>query len=145
MKIVLQRSKEASCVVEEKKVAEISSGLVLLVGLDKQDTEEAARELADKVLSFRIFSDEDDKMNLSIQDVKGGILVIPNFTLSANTEKGNRPSFDAAMKPKEAKQLFDYFVDCLKKSDLDIQPGVFGADMKVSLINNGPVTFTLEV
>lgn len=144
MKIVLQRSEEASCVVDGNSVASIPYGLVLLVGIDKQDTKQTTKELAEKILTFRIFMDEDDKMNLSIQDVKGGILAIPNFTLSADTKKGNRPSFDSAMKPKEASELFDYLIECLRESGLNITPGIFGANMKVFLINNGPVTFTLE-
>ncbi|PIE50355.1 MAG: D-tyrosyl-tRNA(Tyr) deacylase [Flavobacteriales bacterium] len=144
MKIVLQRVSEANVKVEGKIVGEIKKGLILLIGIHQDDTQEDADWLIRKILHLRIFSDENGKMNLSVKDIEGEILCISQFTLLADYKKGNRPSFIKAMKPENAIPLMDYFVSEIKKSCLKIEQGIFGADMKVSLINDGPVTIVLN-
>lgn len=145
MKAVIQRVASALVQVEGKTVGEIDNGLLVLLGVTKEDTEEDAQILAKKIAAMRIFTDENDKMNLSVKDVGGGILVISNFTLCADMRKGTRPSFDPAMPPVEANRLYEYFCDRLKEQEIKrIEKGVFGADMKVSLLNDGPVTLTLD-
>ena len=144
MKIVVQRVSEASVKVEGKTVGEIKKGLLLLVGIDEEDTHEDADWLVKKILDLRIFGDDEGKMNLSVKDVFGEILCISQFTLLADYKKGNRPSFIKAAKPDIAIPIFDYFVSLMKTSGLYIQQGVFGADMKVSLLNDGPVTMVLN-
>ncbi|PXW10768.1 MULTISPECIES: D-aminoacyl-tRNA deacylase [unclassified Chryseobacterium] len=144
MKIVIQRVSEASVRVEGKIVGEIGKGLMLLVGIDENDEKTDADWLVQKVLNLRIFGDEDDKLNLSVKDISGEILCISQFTLIADYKKGNRPSFIKAAKPDKAVPLFDYFKEETAKSGLRTESGIFGADMKVSLINDGPVTIVMD-
>lgn len=144
MKAVLQRVSEASVEVSGETVGAIGRGLLLFVGADSTDSERNADSLADKCLGLRIFEDEQGKMNRSVMDVDGQILAVSQFTLSADLSKGRRPSFGSAMEPKAAERLYNYFVEKLKDSKLVIKTGSFGARMKVSLINEGPVTFVLE-
>ena len=145
MKIVVQGVKEASVAVEGKIVGEISQGLLLLIGVDESDTQEDANWLIKKVVDLRIFSDSEGKMNLSVKDVAGEILCISQFTLISDYKKGNRPSYIKAAKPDKAIPLFDYFKTEIKKhSELKVESGIFGADMKVSLLNDDPVTIVLD-
>lgn len=144
MKIVIQRVSEASVKVDGKIVGEIGKGLMLLVGIDENDEKTDADWLVQKVLNLRIFGDEDDKLNLSVKDISGEILSISQFTLIADYKKGNRPSFIKAAKPDKAIPLFDYFKEEIAKSGLKTESGIFGADMKVSLINDGPVTIVMD-
>ncbi|WP_284464036.1 D-aminoacyl-tRNA deacylase [Chryseobacterium sp.] len=144
MKIVIQRVSEASVKVDGKIVGEIGKGLMLLVGIDENDEKADADWLVQKVVNLRIFGDEDDKLNLSVKDISGEILCISQFTLIADYKKGNRPSFIKAAKPDKAIPLFDYFKEEIAKSGLKTESGIFGADMKVSLINDGPVTIIMD-
>lgn len=144
MKIVIQRVSEASVKVEGKIVGEIGKGLMLLVGVDENDEKTDADWLVQKVLNLRIFGDEEGKLNLSVKDISGEILCISQFTLIADYKKGNRPSFIKAAKPDKAVPLFDYFKEEISKSGLKTESGIFGADMKVSLINDGPVTIVMD-
>jgi D-tyrosyl-tRNA(Tyr) deacylase len=144
MKAVIQRVSESHVKVDGKIVGEIGKGLMLLVGIDENDTETDADWLVQKILNLRIFGDEDGKLNLSVQDVSGEILCISQFTLIADYKKGNRPSFIKAAKPDKAIPLFDYFKQEISKSGLKTESGIFGADMKVSLINDGPVTIVMD-
>lgn len=144
MKIVIQRVSCAKVEVENKIVGEISKGLLLLIGVDEEDEKKDADWLVNKVLGLRIFSDDDQKMNLSIKDIYGEILCISQFTLIADYKKGNRPSFIKAAKPEIALDLFNYFKTELAKSNLKVESGIFAADMKVSLINDGPVTLVFD-
>ena len=142
---LIQRVTEAKVVVDNKNIGEIQQGLLVFVGIEKSDRQEEVKRLVDKVLSYRVFADHDDKMNLSVQDIKGGLLVVPQFTLAADTQKGCRPSFSSAAPPQESEHLFNDFVKQVKNKYTNIQTGQFGADMKVSLLNDGPVTFLLQV
>lgn len=144
MKAVIQRVMTASVSINDEQKAQIEKGLVVLLGVGKQDTAADAELLARKIAALRIFSDESDKMNLSVKDIDGSLLVISNFTLYADTKKGTRPSFDPAMPPKEAKELYDCFCTALAKEEIPIFTGEFGADMQVSLVNDGPVTVILD-
>jgi D-aminoacyl-tRNA deacylase len=144
LKIVLQRVFEASVEVSNKIISATGPGLLLLVGADKGDNFQNADFLANRILGLRIFEDDAGKMNLSVADVKGEIMAVSQFTLSADITKGRRPSFSSAMEPAEAMKLFDYFVGKLKDSELIVKTGEFGAKMIVRLANNGPVTFVLE-
>ncbi|MCS4305345.1 MULTISPECIES: D-aminoacyl-tRNA deacylase [unclassified Chryseobacterium] len=144
MKIVIQRVSEANVKVDGKTVGEIEKGLMLLVGIDENDEKADADWLVQKILNLRIFGDEDDKLNLSVKDISGEILCISQFTLIADYKKGNRPSFIKAAKPDKAVPLFDYFKEEMAKSGLKTESGIFGADMKVSLINDGPVTIVMD-
>lgn len=144
MKVVIQRVSESSVKVDGTIVGEIGKGLMLLVGIDENDSTTDADWLIQKILNLRIFGDENDKLNLSVQDIKGEILCISQFTLIADYKKGNRPSFIKAAKPDKAIPLFDYFKEQLSKSGLKTESGIFGADMKVSLINDGPVTIVMD-
>jgi len=144
MKIVIQRVSEASVKVDGKIVGEIGKGLMLLTGIDENDEKSDADWLVQKILNLRIFGDEDDKLNLSVKDISGEILCISQFTLIADYKKGNRPSFIKAAKPDQAVPLFDYFKEEIAKSGLKTESGIFGADMKVSLINDGPVTIVMD-
>ncbi|WP_160139195.1 D-aminoacyl-tRNA deacylase [Chryseobacterium sp. c4a] len=144
MKIVIQRVSEAHVKVDGKIVGEIGKGLMLLVGIDENDEKTDADWLVQKILNLRIFGDEDDKLNLSVKDISGEILCISQFTLIADYKKGNRPSFIKAAKPDKAIPLFDYFKEEIAKSGLKTESGIFGADMKVSLINDGPVTIVMD-
>lgn len=144
MKIVIQRVSEANVKVEGTIVGNISHGLLLLIGIDEEDTQSDADWLIQKVLNLRIFGDENGKLNLSVKDVEGEILCISQFTLIADYKKGNRPSFIKAAKPDVAIPLFEYFKEEMAKSGLKIESGIFGADMKVSLLNDGPVTIVMD-
>lgn len=144
MKVLLQRSLEASVTVGGEVIGAIDHGLVLLVGIQRHDTEQHVENMTKKVLAYRVFGDEDDKMNLNIQDVSGALLVISQFTLAANTQKGLRPSFSSAAAPDQARDLFDLFVSKLRNKYDKVSTGEFAANMKVALINDGPVTFMLE-
>lgn len=144
MIVVLQRVTQAKVDIDEKTVGKIGKGLMVLVCAEKGDTDEKARLLAQRLLRYRVFEDENGKMNLSVTDVKGGLLLISQFTLAADTTRGNRPSFTPAAPPDEGKRLFDIFVQETEKSGLTVQTGQFGAYMRVSLVNDGPVTLTLR-
>lgn len=144
MIVVLQRVTQAKVDIDEKTVGQIGKGLMVLVCAEKGDTDEKARLLAQRLLRYRVFEDENGKMNLSVTDVKGGLLLISQFTLAADTTRGNRPSFTPAAPPDEGKRLFDIFVQETEKSGLTVQTGLFGAYMRVSLVNDGPVTLTLR-
>jgi D-aminoacyl-tRNA deacylase len=142
---LIQRVTEAKVVVNDKNIGEIKKGLLVFIGIEKNDSEEQVTRLLNKVLSYRIFADDEGKMNLSVADVKGGLLLVPQFTLAANTQKGCRPSFSSAATPESGEQLFNEFVQQAKNKYPRIETGKFGADMKVSLLNDGPVTFCLQV
>lgn len=144
MRALIQRVSEARVVVEDACVGEIGRGLLVFLGVEKADTETAADKLLKKILSYRVFPDTDGRMNLSVQQVGGGILVVSQFTLAADTRKGLRPSFSKAGEPQRAESLYQYFVSQARSSHHTVAAGQFAADMKVQLINDGPVTFILE-
>ena len=144
MKVIIQRVSEASVKVDHKIVGEIGKGLMLLIGVDETDEKSDSDWLVKKILDVRVFSDDEGKMNLSVRDIKGEILCISQFTLISDYKKGNRPSYIKAAKPDKAIPLFEYFKDEIRKSGLRIESGIFGADMKVSLINDGPVTLVFD-
>jgi len=145
MQGLIQRVKQAKVEVAGEVVGEISQGILLLLGVEKQDTEQSAQKLLHKVSNYRIFTDEQGKMNLSLNDIKGELLVVSQFTLAADTKKGMRPSFSSAGTPEQANTLYEYFIAEAKKMGLTVATGQFGADMQVSLCNDGPVTFNLSV
>lgn len=144
MKLVIQRVKEASVEVNKNVVGQIDKGLLIFVGITHTDTKEIADYLLKKVCNLRIFEDENGKMNLSLKDVKGKLLIVSQFTLYANCESGNRPSFTDAAKPDTANELYEYFCEKCKDNGIEVKKGIFGADMKVNLLNDGPVTIILE-
>ena len=144
MKVVLQRVSEANVKVDNQIAGAIEKGLMLLIGVDESDEFSDADWLVKKIIDVRVFSDEDGKMNHSVKDINGEILCISQFTLISDYKKGNRPSYIKAAKPDKAFPLFEYFKEELKKSGLKIESGIFGADMKVSLINDGPVTLVFD-
>ncbi|AQW97187.1 D-aminoacyl-tRNA deacylase [Elizabethkingia anophelis] len=144
MKVVIQRVSESEVVVENQSVGKIGKGFMLLIGIDENDEKQDADWLVQKILNLRVFGDEGGKMNLSIVDIKGDLLCISQFTLIADYKKGNRPSFIKAAKPDKAIPLFEYFKEEIAKSGLKTESGIFGADMKVSLINDGPVTIVMD-
>ena len=144
MKIVLQRVAQASVRIGGEDIATISRGLLVLFGAEKNDDETKVIFLAEKILNLRIFSDERGKMNLSCLDISGEVLVVSQFTLAGDCSKGRRPGFDNAAPPNEAKILYQKFIYQISKSGLNVNTGEFGADMQVELVNDGPVTFTLE-
>jgi len=145
MQGLIQRVKQAKVEVAGEVVGEISQGILLLLGVEKQDTEQSALKLLHKVSNYRIFTDEQGKMNLSLNDIKGELLVVSQFTLAADTKKGMRPSFSSAGTPEQANTLYEYFIAEAKKAGLTVATGQFGADMQVSLCNDGPVTFNLSI
>ncbi|MCF6263144.1 MAG: D-aminoacyl-tRNA deacylase [Xanthomonadales bacterium] len=142
---LLQRVTQASVVIEGDTVAAIKQGLLVLVGIEKNDTESQLLRLAERLLSYRVFADVDEKMNLDVRQISGDLILVPQFTLAANTNKGKRPSFSSAAPPVLGKQLFEQFVTEVSQRYNKVQCGVFGADMQVQLINDGPVTFWLQV
>jgi len=145
VKLVVQRVKNANVVVENKIIGEISKGFMVLLGVAPTDTKEIADFLVQKLIHLRVFEDENEKMNLSIQDIDGELLIVSQFTLYANCNHGNRPSFTEAAKPDLANELYEYFVEqCKKEKIRKVATGEFGADMQVSLQNDGPVTIILE-
>lgn len=144
MKLVIQRVKQASVMVEGKVVGEIEKGFLVLVGVTHTDTQENADYLAKKLCALRIFEDENGKMNLSVKDVGGSLLIVSQFTLYANCNNGNRPSFIEAARPELAEPLYEYFCSKCEEQNVKVQKGIFGADMKVNLLNDGPVTLILE-
>lgn len=145
MKLVIQRVSSASVVVDNKTTADIGTGLLILQGVTHEDSTEDVDWLVNKVMNMRIFSDEAGLMNLSVKNINGSIIVVSQFTLYASTKKGNRPSFLQAAKPDVAIPLYELFVSKLiSASGLDVQTGVFGGDMKVSLLNDGPVTIIID-
>ncbi|MEI6826732.1 MAG: D-aminoacyl-tRNA deacylase [Desulfuromonadales bacterium] len=144
MKAVIQRVTSASVIVEDTVVGTIGHGIVILLGVEKGDTEAQADWLVDKISGLRIFSDGEGKMNRSVVDIGGALLVISQFTLAGNCAKGRRPSFDTAAPAEEGKRLYDYFVASVRRIGLPVATGIFQADMQVSLVNDGPVTFILE-
>jgi D-tyrosyl-tRNA(Tyr) deacylase len=141
---LVQRVSHAAVSVAGEEIASIGKGILALVAVEKGDTDDAARRLADRVAAYRIFSDANGKMNLSLRDVKGELLAVSQFTLAADTAAGLRPSFSSAAPPEEGRRLFDLFVQTASQA-LPVKTGRFGADMKVSLVNDGPVTFWLQV
>ncbi len=144
MRLVLQRVKEAQVYVDGKTVGSISSGLLILIGVASSDTRKDAEYLADKVIYLRIFSDAERRMNRSILEVGGSLLVVSQFTLYGDCKKGRRPSFDQAAPPEQARELYEYFVERLSSRNVIVQTGVFQAEMQVHLVNDGPVTFVLD-
>lgn len=145
MRVVIQRVSEASVTIENKKVANINRGLLVLVGIEESDTQEDIDWLVAKVVKLRIFGDENGVMNLSVQEINGDIIVVSQFTLHAATKKGNRPSYIKAAKPEIAIPLYECFVQKIEQEiGKNVQTGQFGADMKVALLNNGPVTIIID-
>ena len=145
MKLVVQRVKKSNLKIKNKLYSSINAGMVILIGISKNDNYEMAKELANKIIKLRIFNDDNGKMNKNIIQIKGEVLVVSQFTLYANTNKGNRPSFINAAKPELAISLYNHFIDELQKLiSSKVRTGKFGADMKIELINDGPVTIILE-
>lgn len=144
MKVLIQRVSSASVEVEGKVVSAINRGFLIFIGIEKGDSTLQADYLAHKTANLRIFEDKNGKMNLSLQDMNAEALVVSQFTLAASLERGNRPGFDQAAVPEEAQKLYAYFTKKLKEENIKTQTGIFQADMKVSLINDGPATFLLE-
>lgn len=144
MRAVIQRVTSASVTVEDKIVGQIGHGIMILLGIEKGDAEAQADWLVDKICGLRMFPNSDGKMNLSVQDIGGALLVVSQFTLAGNCSKGKRPSFDTAAPTEEGKRLYDYFVTVARRSGIAVETGIFQADMQVSLVNDGPVTFILE-
>ncbi|MDO8827416.1 D-aminoacyl-tRNA deacylase [Methylophaga sp.] len=143
---LLQRVSQASVIINKNEtIGRIDQGLLVLIGVEKMDTTAIADRLLQRVINYRVFSDADNKMNLSLLDINGGLLLVPQFTLPADTRKGNRPSFTSAAPPEQGKQLFDYLLDQANNLGLSVESGQFGANMQVSLTNDGPVTFWLQV
>ncbi|QUM86972.1 MULTISPECIES: D-aminoacyl-tRNA deacylase [unclassified Moritella] len=142
---LIQRVRKADVTVEDDVIGKIGQGLVVLLGIEKGDTEAKAKRLCEKLLAYRVFSDTDDKMNLNVQQVNGELLVVSQFTLAADTNSGTRPSFSTAAAPADASHLYEYFVGQCHQKQITTETGRFAADMQVSLVNDGPVTFWLQV
>ena len=144
MKVVLQRVKTASVSIDGTVVSTVSKGYLVLFGVEKGDTTEQADWLCNKISNLRCFSDSDGKMNLSIKDINGEMLIVSQFTLCGSVKKGMRPSFDNAMNPDDANKMYEYFVAKIREQNIKVQTGVFAAHMEVNLLNDGPVTFIIE-
>lgn len=144
MKFIVQRVNRSQVEVEEKIVGKIDKGFMVLIGITHNDTKEIADFLVRKLINLRVFEDENGKMNLSLKDVQGSLLLISQFTLYADCTSGNRPSFTNSAKPEFANELYEYIIEECKKQIPNVQTGIFGADMQVSLVNDGPVTIILE-
>lgn len=142
---LIQRVKKASVTVDEKIIGKINNGLLVFVGVEKDDDNAKAKRLVERVLSYRIFSDEQDKMNLSVRDIEGSVLWVSQFTLVADTKKGNRPGFSRGASPELGEQLYNQVLSYAEQMHVSNATGQFGADMQVELVNDGPVTFWLEV
>lgn len=142
---LIQRARSASVTVADETIGEIGPGLLVLLGVEKGDDLQKAQRLCDKVVGYRIFADENDKMNLNIQQAGGSLLVVSQFTLAADTQKGMRPSFSGGADPAEAERLYEAFVGCCREKSIETETGRFAANMQVSLVNDGPVTFWLQV
>lgn len=141
---LLQRVSQSSVTVDSQAIGQIAEGVLVLVGVQREDNEQKAKRLLERILTYRIFSDDEGKMNRSVTDINGGLLLVPQFTLAADTKKGTRPGFSTAAAPGDAQRLFEFLVDQAYHQYGNVACGKFGADMQVSLINNGPVTFWLE-
>lgn len=144
MKLVIQRVKRASVEVNKEIVGKIEQGFLVLLGVGPEDTKEIADFLVQKLIKLRVFEDENGKMNLSLKDINGELLIVSQFTLYADCTGGNRPSFTNAAKPDKANELYEYFIKECKKENIKVEHGIFGADMKVELLNDGPVTILLD-
>lgn len=145
MKAVIQRVSSCSVTVEDEVTGQINDGFLILLGVENGDTQSQADKLCNKIAGLRVFTDENDKMNLSLGDIDGEVLVVSNFTLCANCRKGRRPNFEAAACPETAEPLYEYFCERMKKNGIrKVEKGIFGADMKVSLLNDGPVTIVID-
>lgn len=142
---LIQRVNQARVEVDYSTVAQVGRGILALIGVEKQDTSATAQRLAQRIIQYRIFPDADGKMNLSLHDTDGELLLVPQFTLPADTRKGNRPSFSSAASPETGQRLFQELADFAREARIPVQTGVFGANMQVSLTNDGPVTFWLQV
>jgi len=145
MKCLLQRVTQASVTVAGEVVGEIDQGVLVLVGVEPEDAEQTVTRMAERLLRYRVFSDAEGKMNLNVAQVQGSILLVSQFTLAADTTSGNRPGFSTAAPPEQASNLCNQLADALRKGDVRVETGRFGADMQVALVNDGPVTFLLEV
>lgn len=141
---IIQRVTKAKVTINDVDIGTIGKGILALVAVEKMDTEKKAHRLLERILNYRVFPDEYGRMNLSLKDIQGGLLLVPQFTLAADTRKGNRPGFSSAAPPEQGVALFEYFVTIAKAGYPEVQCGQFGAEMQVSLINDGPVTFTLK-
>lgn len=141
---LIQRAASARVDVQQETVAQIDTGILALIGVEHGDTESNARRLLERLLNYRIFPDADNRMNLSLQDIQGGLLLVPQFTLVADTRKGTRPGFSTAASPEQGRLLFDYLLHEARLAHPLVESGIFGADMQVSLTNDGPVTFWLQ-
>ena len=141
---LIQRVSEASVKVDGTITGQIGCGLLVLLGVEKHDKHASALRLLERILSYRVFPDAAGRMNLSLADIEGGLLLVPQFTLAADTHKGTRPSFSSAASPEHGTAMFEYFVQIARDKHAKVETGIFGADMKVSLINDGPVTFWLQ-
>ncbi|RLV58774.1 D-tyrosyl-tRNA(Tyr) deacylase [Parashewanella curva] len=144
MKAIIQRVSHAKVNVDQQTIGQIKQGLVLLLGVEKEDTPSSAEALAQRIINYRVFSDDAGKMNLNLEQIKGELLVISQFTLAADTSRGRRPSFSSAATPDQASTLYEHFIRYCQQQGIMTQSGRFGADMQVSLTNDGPVTFILE-
>lgn len=145
MKVLVQRVKEASVSVDGSIIGQINRGLLVFLGINQGDNEAICEKMLQKVLAYRMFSDDEGRMNLNVQQVEGELLIVSQFTLVANTNKGLRPSFSSAGSPDKSRELYETFISLAKKSSVSVSVGQFGADMQVSLVNDGPVTFMLEL